>query len=339
MATDPNLEATAGALGTLLSCVTLYPVETAKVHIQAGRSKEGTLATMKAIVRDEQSVLALFKGLPAKSVHVIANNYIYFYIYEWLKAYRAKLGMRSSTLANTCCGVIAGCMNLSVTLPLDTLVVRFQTSKDKEKSVWSHASDLASEGRRGLWRGMGVSSILTLNPAITFAVFDAIKARITEILGTERLSALQAFVVGSAAKAVATVLTYPLIRCKTVMQQGGAAAAAAAAAAATNGSSNGHHAANGNGHHAANGETTKAANGAAPSPPQLGQGGMVQVLLDIVRNEGFEGLYRGCSAQIFTAVCKSGILLTMKEKIAAFALALLITFRRTKRSRIAVAAH
>ena len=71
--------------------MTLYPVETAKVHIQAGRSKEVTLATMKAIVRDEQSVLALFKGLPAKSVHVITNNYIYFYIYEWLKAYRAKL--------------------------------------------------------------------------------------------------------------------------------------------------------------------------------------------------------------------------------------------------------
>ena len=338
---DPAVEATAGALGTLLSCVLLYPVETAKVHIQAGRSKSGTVETMRAIVRQEQTVLALFKGLPAKAVHVIANNYIYFYIYEWLKARRAKLGLRASTLANTCCGVIAGVANLTFTLPLDTLVVRVQTSKDASKTFASHLSDFVAQGRRGLYRGFGVSSILTLNPAITFAVFDAIKARITELLGTDRLSALQAFVVGSAAKAVATVLTYPLIRTKTVMQQSGAAAAAAAAAAKseryndhgdrmTNGSSSDETSAAEQNGNATNGH---GANGAAASSSK-GDGGMVHVLLNILRTEGLEGLYRGCSAQIFTAVSKSGILLTTKEKIASFALALLVAFGRAKQSRL-----
>ena len=52
------------------------------------------------------------------------------------------------------------------------------------------------------------------------------------------------------------------------------------------------------------------------------------MLLDIFRAEGVEGLYRGCSAQIFTAVSKSGIMLTTKEKIAAFALQLLLLTRR-----------
>ena len=108
MASDPAVEATAGALGTLLSCVLLYPVETAKVHIQAGRSKSGTVATMRSIVQREQTVLALFKGLPAKALHVIATNYIYFYIYEWLKGRLAKANVRATTLINTCCGVIAG---------------------------------------------------------------------------------------------------------------------------------------------------------------------------------------------------------------------------------------
>ena len=89
MASDPAVEATAGALGTLLSCVLLYPVETAKVHIQAGRSKSGTVATMRSIVQREQTVLALFKGLPAKALHVIATNYLYCCIFHmgpfWLK--------------------------------------------------------------------------------------------------------------------------------------------------------------------------------------------------------------------------------------------------------------
>ena len=48
------------------------------------------------------------------------------------------------------------------------------------------------------------------------------------------------------------------------------------------------------------------------------------MLLQIFREDGIEGLYRGCGAQIFTGVCKSGILLTTKEKIAAFALGLLV---------------
>ena len=36
------------------------------------------------------------------------------------------------------------------------------------------------------------------------------------------------------------------------------------------------------------------------------------------------GLYRGCATQIFTAVTKSGILLTTKEQLAAFAMGIVL---------------
>ena len=36
--------------------------------------------------------------------------------------------------------------------------------------------ELAAEGPRGMWRGFSISAILTLNPAITVAIFDALKA-------------------------------------------------------------------------------------------------------------------------------------------------------------------
>ena len=48
------------------------------------------------------------------------------------------------------------------------------------------------------------------------------------------------------------------------------------------------------------------------------------VFADILRSEGVPGLFRGCSAQIFTAVSKSGILLAAKERLAAFALLLMM---------------
>ena len=115
------VEATAGALGTMVTCVLLYPVDIAKLHMQAGKSKAGALATMRKIVA-EDSFSALYKGLPPKAVHVIINNYLYFYIYEWLKAKRSAAGLKASTLVNTALGVIAGVANLTVTLPLDASV-------------------------------------------------------------------------------------------------------------------------------------------------------------------------------------------------------------------------
>ena len=102
--TDPQVEAIAGSIGTLVSTTLLYPVEVAKTKIQAGISRESVLATIRGIVRDEKAA-ALFKGLPPKALHVVLTNYLYLYIYEWLKRRRAQLGLRTSTLANTVMGV------------------------------------------------------------------------------------------------------------------------------------------------------------------------------------------------------------------------------------------
>ena len=63
--------------------------------------------------------------------------------------------------------------------------------------------------------------------------------------------------------------------------------------------------------------------------------GMLRVLLDIVEQEGVGGLYAGCAAQIFTAVTKSGILLTTKEQLAAFAMRLVLMLQRGRRQRLA----
>ena len=57
---------------------------------------------------------------------------------------------------------------------------------------------------------------------------------------------------------------------------------------------------------------------------------MARVLLDIWGAEGLRGLYRGCEAQIFTAVSKSGILLTTKEQLARFALGLVLMLRKRR---------
>lgn len=102
-------------------------------------------------------------------------------------------------------------MNLTLTLPLETLIVRVQTS---DATLGETAAALAKEGN--LWRGLPVSSMLTLNPALNFAVFDALKARVLKLLSLRAgkkmhsLSVAQAFVLGSVSKVISTLVTCEL---------------------------------------------------------------------------------------------------------------------------------
>lgn len=300
---NPLVEATAGALGSLFTCVLLMPVDTAKVQMQAGRSKRDVAGTMNAIV-SAQGLSGLFKGLPTKAAHTVLQNFLYFFAYEWFKARRKGLRIKASTLVNTVCGVLAGVSNLTVTLPLETILVRIQASDSQHVSVAQHASDLVASGAAGIWRGFGISSVLTLNPALTVAVFDVLKLRLTKLTKRSSLTTLEGFLIGSVSKALATLITYPLIRTKVVMQ----------AQSRTSDE----------------GSTAPATTPGAPSPNVCAERRakrMSEIFLEIWQSEGLSGLYRGCYAQIFTAVSKSGILLTVKERLAALALLLLLRGR------------
>ena len=81
------------------------------------------------------------------------------------------------------------------------------------------------DGVAAFYRGLAASVLLCVNPAIYNTVFDQLKARLLARIearsGGRRvvaLSTVQAFVLGVIAKAIATLLTYPYIRAKMVMQ-------------------------------------------------------------------------------------------------------------------------
>jgi len=67
-----------------------------------------------------------------------------------------------------------------------------------------------------LWRGLKPSLVLTVNPAITYGMFERLK---TVLLSEgEAVGPGKAFVLGAASKTLATVVTYPYIMAKTRLQ-------------------------------------------------------------------------------------------------------------------------
>lgn len=75
------------------------------------------------------------------------------------------------------------------------------------------------EGMAGLFRSLPVSIVLCINPAIQFFAYERIRRSI--VAGSDRsLSAVEGFAAGALAKAIATVLTFPLQVVQTRMQAG-----------------------------------------------------------------------------------------------------------------------
>jgi adenine nucleotide transporter 17 len=75
-----------------------------------------------------------------------------------------------------------------------------------------------SNGLQGFFTGIYASAVLCINPAIQFACYESGKTRILDAFATKSLTSAQAFFLGAFAKAVATLITYPFVRVKILLQ-------------------------------------------------------------------------------------------------------------------------
>lgn len=299
-------EATSGAVGSLLSTTILYPLDTCKTKYQAegqahGQQRYRHLSDVLWEAISNGQVLSLYQGLGTKNLQSFIAQFVYFYGYSNFKRlYLKRTGYKSvGTSANLVLAAAAGACTAIITQPLDTAAARMQTSAfGKSKGLWQTLTE-------GDWThafdGLGISLLLTSNPAIQYTVFDQLKLRLLKGKqnktdkgsSPESLSAFSAFALGALSKSIATILTYPAIRCKVMIQ-------------AVDSSENGT-------------ET------AQKKPRKTVPG----IMLAIWNREGFLGFFKGLRAQILKTVLSSALLLMIKEKISATTWVLMLALRRS----------
>lgn len=299
-------EATSGAIGSLLSTTILYPLDTCKSKYQAelrahGQAKyRNTLDVLLEAISSRQ-VLSLYQGLGTKNVQSFVSSFIYFYGYDFFKKlYLKRSGFKSiGTRANLIIAVAAGAFTVIITQPLDTASSRMQTSDfGKSKGFWRTLSE-------GTWSeafdGLGISIILTSNPAIQYTAFDQFKQRMLKKKmksnrgvesSPESLSAFSAFVLGAVSKCFATCITYPLIRCKVMIQ-------------------------------------SAESEGDAEDEAELKARKTISGSLHAIwKKEGLMGFFKGLQPQILKTVLSAALLLMIKEKISKTTWVLLLAVRR-----------
>ncbi|XP_047043146.1 peroxisomal adenine nucleotide carrier 2-like [Lolium rigidum] len=141
---------------------------------------------------------------------------------------------------------------------------------------------------------------------LQYTVFDQLKLKLiqrqkrkAESAGDSSpvvLSAFSAFLLGAISKSVATILTYPLIRCKVMIQ-------------------------------AADPDDDDEDESERPGhsrPPKT----MLGAMCAMWQNEGIPGFFKGIHAQILKTVLSSALLLMIKEKISKFTWISLLALRR-----------
>lgn len=298
-------EATSGAVGALVSTTILYPLDTCKTKYQAelralNHQKYRNVSDVLWEAISKGRVLSLYQGLGTKNIQSFISQFIYFYGYSFFKRlYLRKTGNKAiDTKANLLIAAAAGACMVVVTQPLDTASSKMQTSEfGKSKGL---LKTLSESSWREAFGGLGISLLLTSNPSIQYTVFDQLKQRALNTNSTAKtgesssspkaLSASSAFVLGAVSKCVATVLTYPAIRTKVMIQ-----------------------AAEEEDHEeAAIGPERRTIHGA---------------LLGIWRREGPLGFFKGLQAQILKTVLSSALHLMIKEKIAKATWVLLLAVR------------
>ncbi|KAJ3236490.1 ADP/ATP carrier protein [Chytriomyces hyalinus] len=330
----PFGEASTGAVAAVFANFLVFPLDVvaSRLQIQSkalasvqAHSKPYTsqLDALIRITREEGLLQGLYAGLVPSLSQTAASAFLYFYFHSFVRGVYLKLLKRiyinqprmllASTSAELALGAVAGALSRAITNPISVVTTRLQTSNTTPNTTTKPTSAsiineiLQTDGVAGLWRGFPASLVLTVNPALTYGLFERVKSLVVarrmkravgkgvdvkSVSGT--LSAGDAFLVGALTKALATVVTYPYIMAKVRMQWRPPVSSDRDE--------------EGKKKHMEDAIRYKSA---------------TDVLSKVWQTEGLFGWYVGLNAQLLKAVLCQGILFMIKDYFTAIALLLL----------------
>ncbi|KAL8936134.1 MAG: hypothetical protein Q9211_004333 [Gyalolechia sp. 1 TL-2023] len=274
---DNIAHALAGAGGGLLSMTLTYPLITlsTRAQVESKRAHSSTYDAVRRIVQRE-GITGLYSGLESALFGISVTNFVYYYWYEWTRAFFERAAVRSSrpskkltTIESMIAGAIAGSATVLITNPIWVVNTRMTARKSESSSsedalpgpngsapskppkkpstISTLLSLFRTEGPQALFAGVLPALVLVVNPILQYTIFEQLKNALEK---KRKVTPRDVFVLGAVGKLLATSITYPYITIKSRMH------------------------------------VAKAKEGG-------GQEGMAKALRRAVKEEGWGGLYKG----------------------------------------------
>jgi len=292
------VHAISGATGGSIAMTTFYPLDVIRTYQQINKE-----ATVLKIVKDE-GVDVLYRGLRATLVSLYASNFVYFYANNLLKVLlRRATNQKDVTVwQNIMIASLAGVVNVLATCPLWVANTRLklQSKKAAHERKYTGLFDCLvkisqEEGIVTLWSGVVASLMLVSNPTINHVVYDKVKAvfiKQAQARGRKTLTPVEIFTAGAIAKALATIMTYPVQLAQSRQRSGGHGHAPPPKKEEPD---------------------TKA--GVKPPPTREAYRNMFEVLARVYKNDGILGWFSGLEVKLLQTVLTAAFHFLCYEQI------------------------
>ena len=174
----------------------------------------------------------LYTGLLEDTCKTIADSFLFFLAYNFLRQsrLRSRNARHLPAFDELGVGFLAGAFTKLITTPISNVVTRKQTSSmlaarengktpAKSATVQTIAAQIRSEkGLMGFWSGYSACLVLTLNPSITFFLFETFKRTLLPRAHRDEPSPQATFLIAAISKAIASSITYPFSLAKARAQ-------------------------------------------------------------------------------------------------------------------------
>ncbi|XP_049850301.1 uncharacterized protein LOC126322419 [Schistocerca gregaria] len=276
----------AGGAGGMLGAVITSPLEVVKTRLQARYHKSslqsgfkfgfGTIRAL-SVLRREEGIKGLYRGLGPHLFGVVPSRAIYFFTYGTSKQlYIENLGMNpEGSAASFSAGVTAGAVVVTTTQPIwlvktrmqlqtKTLEVKYKNSLDAILKIYKQ------EGLRVFYKGMTASYVGISESSLQFVLYEKFRNIVKRRHGgRDDLHPLECLAAASLSKLIASALTYPHEVIRTRLRE----------------------------------------------PGKNIYKGVFNGLMLIYRTEGVPGLYGGMSAHLFRVVPNAAIMFLTYELV------------------------
>ncbi|TGZ77916.1 mitochondrial carrier, partial [Ascodesmis nigricans] len=245
---------------------------------------------------DKEGLGGLYRGVGWDTLGTVSGNLWYFLVYHLLRRQRMNiLGPQHKhkplpIAEELTIGIMSAALSRFVSSPLSNIVARKQTSAmlyphTRPPSIFDIYHDIMREnGVTGFWAGYTASFWLTLNPSLTFLLYETAKPHVRE-KNHGKLDGVESFFLAALCKAVATTVTYPLNVARARLQL------------------------EGTGKELDMEEMFHEPNKIVKAK------GLVDMLLYIVKKEGLSALYVGLGAELVKGFFTHGITMLAKEAV------------------------
>ncbi|GAX09234.1 hypothetical protein FisN_17Lh300 [Fistulifera solaris] len=284
-------EVVAAALAGALSATALHPLEVIKTNLVAkddtcaedkderdDNTGNGMIATAQALYK-EGGVARFFRGVQFSAVQSSIEKALYFFSYTCLKQVHSTFsgGAAMNTLTNLILGYAAEWSHLPITLPIDSITTAIQTSSKGDGAFQVLMTMLSSKNQK-YYNAISAYYLLCLKPALQYTIYEQVKTVWLRSKSRRALTAVEAFALGMVARTVATILVFPFLRAKVLLQTQGS-------------------------------QQNNTIEGGVSKTTTM-------VLNEQWNRAGLAGLYQGLSPELTRGVLSAALMLMIKERIA-----------------------